>query len=451
MPFSSLRPRNSDAQRCGQRWSITPTRPELSRNAISRSPRSISRIGAPSRSSSDDMAAGIQYCRIISPMTVPDPTRTRSSLSFCLLISYLVYLVIAGCPRSAGPDPMSTDLRRFVAGRCLWFPGSRAAPAPRNDCGFKSLSRPEGEAEAGARPGRRAVSGHVAGPGEIEMLDGAGDADPHADLRAAGVELVPRQCLQRLGILAGARVENAAVEVFVDDEVTEPAGADDADPRVARIALHRLPDRLAELVAAPRRRLVRREIGIDEHRHHRQRRVIHEPLADKGKGMAFTPSVGQSVRRDRVELAIDEGSGQVQRQAALDRIGARLRFLVVARCRPPRPIGARKAVERHVADRLAAIDHEARQGVVLVDFLVIVADDHKCVELGAAHGIPEMGDPGLSLGVTRREPLRRQFGRNMRLRPMQQLFICRWLPLFVEEVANRITVDEARPVLGRSI
>jgi hypothetical protein len=82
---------------------------------------------------------------------------------------------------------------------------------------------------------------------------------------------------------------------------------------------------------------------------------------------------------------------------------------------------------------------------------VIVADDDKCVELGAAHGIPETGDTGLRLGVTGGEPLRRQFGRNMRLHPMQQLFICRWLPLLVEEVANRIAVDEARPVLGRGI
>ena len=41
MPFSSLRPRNSEAQRCGHLWSMTPTRPELSRNAISFSPSSI--------------------------------------------------------------------------------------------------------------------------------------------------------------------------------------------------------------------------------------------------------------------------------------------------------------------------------------------------------------------------------------------------------------------------
>src|SRR5437660_320343 len=86
------------------------------------------------------------------------------------------------------------------------------------------------------------------------------------------------------------------------------SSADDAaDPRVARIALDRLPDRLAELVAPPRRRLVRRKVGVDEHRHYRQRRIFHQPLADKGKGMTFTFSVRQRVGRDRVELAIDEG------------------------------------------------------------------------------------------------------------------------------------------------
>jgi len=62
-----------------------------------------------------------------------------------------------------------------------------------------------------------------------------------------------------------------------------------------------------------------------------------------------------------------------------------------------------------------------------------------------------MGDPGLRLGMTCGETLRRQFGRDMRLRPMQQLFICCRLALLVEEVAKRIALDETRPVLGRSI
>ena len=60
---------------------MMPTRPEVSRNAISFSPSSLSRTGAPSASSSDDRAAGIQYWRISSPIGVPGPTRVRSSLS----------------------------------------------------------------------------------------------------------------------------------------------------------------------------------------------------------------------------------------------------------------------------------------------------------------------------------------------------------------------------------
>src|ERR1700694_3428865 len=86
IPPSSLRPRNSEAQRCGQRWSITPTRPALSRNAISFSPSSIRRSGAPSRASSEDCAAGIQYCRINSPITVPAPTCVSSLPSIAVVI-----------------------------------------------------------------------------------------------------------------------------------------------------------------------------------------------------------------------------------------------------------------------------------------------------------------------------------------------------------------------------
>src|SRR5271170_3547343 len=255
MPSSSLRPRNKDAQRCGQRWSMTPTRPELSRNAINRSPSSISRIGAPSRSNSEPIAAGSQYCRIMSPMTVPGPTRTRSSLSFCLL--------------------MSTSLEN-------------------------------GETEPGAGPGRGAVARNVMRPGQIEMLDGAADRDPHADLRAAGIQLFARQRPQGLAVLAGERVDDAAIQFLVDDKMAEPARADDADARVARIAFDRLADRPAEIIAAPWCRLVRRVVGVEEHRHDRQVLSFHQPLAHKGVGVAFAVPGHQPVRRGDVELAVDQ-------------------------------------------------------------------------------------------------------------------------------------------------
>src|SRR3989441_4520301 len=180
MPFSSLRPRNKEAQRCGQRWSTPPTRPEVSRNAINCSPSSMRRIGAPSRANSDDIAAGSQYCRIRLPIGVPGPTRTRSSLSF----------------------------RRMAL----------------------ILSRPEGEAEAGAGAGRGGVARLVERPFEREVLDRAGDADPVADLGAPRIEFFTRQGLDGRRVLALQQVDKATVERLVDDKMRQPARTGNADP-----------------------------------------------------------------------------------------------------------------------------------------------------------------------------------------------------------------------------
>src|SRR6266446_6932843 len=89
-PLSSLRPKNSEAQRCGQRCSMMPTRPSVSRKAMSCSPSSKSRIGSPSALSSEDRQAGTQYCRISSPIGVPGPTRVSNSFSICEVISWLL-------------------------------------------------------------------------------------------------------------------------------------------------------------------------------------------------------------------------------------------------------------------------------------------------------------------------------------------------------------------------
>src|SRR3954466_10457159 len=46
-------------------------------------------MGSPSTFNSEEAAAGIQYCRIISPMTVPGPTRVKSYPSVALDIPAL--------------------------------------------------------------------------------------------------------------------------------------------------------------------------------------------------------------------------------------------------------------------------------------------------------------------------------------------------------------------------
>src|SRR5215471_15296152 len=145
---------------------MTPTRPELSRNATSLSPSSINLIGAPSLANSDDIVAGTQYCRIRSPIIVPGPTRTRSSLSLRLLIAHLVF----------------------------------------------GWSRPIKKAEAGPGPGGCAVARRIARPFRVEMLGGASGADPHPDFRAARIELLARQRLERRGIFAATGVDDRVIE-----------------------------------------------------------------------------------------------------------------------------------------------------------------------------------------------------------------------------------------------
>src|SRR5215204_3972138 len=81
--------------------------------------------------------------------------------------------------------------------------------------------RPECEAEAGAGAGGGAVARLIERPFEREVLDRASDADPVADLGAAGVELLARQGLDRGAVIAAQHVDKAAVEVLVDDEMAE--------------------------------------------------------------------------------------------------------------------------------------------------------------------------------------------------------------------------------------
>src|SRR5579859_2531413 len=81
-PLSSLRPKNSEAPRCGQLLATSPTLPLLSLKPINCSPRSSTRTGSESGcGNSDESIAGTQYSRIRLPIGVPGPTRVISTLS----------------------------------------------------------------------------------------------------------------------------------------------------------------------------------------------------------------------------------------------------------------------------------------------------------------------------------------------------------------------------------
>ena len=134
-----------------------------------------------------------------------------------------------------------------------------------------------------------------------------------------------RQGLQEFGVLVGAGLEDGAVEILVDQKVAQASGSDDADARVARIGLDRLADGLAELVAAPRPRLVRREICVEEYRHDGNRfLLVQQPAMHIGHAVAFALAFAHPLRRRRIETVLHQPIDHVQRQFGVDRIGARL-------------------------------------------------------------------------------------------------------------------------------
>ncbi len=168
--------------------------------------------------------------------------------------------------------------------------------------------------------------------------------------------------------------------------------------------------------------------------------------------MAFAVPGRQPVRRGDVELAVDQFVDQMQRQGCVDRIVARLLLLVIARGGQPRPFRALEiGRERHVADRVAVIDEDRRQVVLVEQLLLVVADDDQRVEFGAAHALPQMLDRRLRFVMARGKALRRQFRQGSRVGAGQQFLIGRGVALLVEKVADPVAVDKARPVLGRGI
>src|SRR5215471_21637720 len=109
---SSLRPKYSDAPRCGQFSCTSPTRPVVSRNATRFSPSSRTRAGAPPGSGTSAVRqAGVQYRRSSSPISVPGPTRVKISLSSALSTCASVGF------RSGGG--LSSEAERFGEGGIL--------------------------------------------------------------------------------------------------------------------------------------------------------------------------------------------------------------------------------------------------------------------------------------------------------------------------------------------
>src|SRR5258708_22659881 len=179
--------------------------------------------------------------------------------------------------------------------------------------------------------------------------------------------------------------------LFLDDEMAQTPGGEQADAQVFRIILDQLLERFAEAHAAFRQRRIGRIVGIEKDRNDRQhpRAVALEvPAVHEGIGVAFVLAVAEPRDCRNVELAFDQALDERERERPVAGIvdvsvlfeAAHLRA-VVPLLPPAEALGAGPA---GIADALAVINPDRRHVPVLEKLVLIVADDDKNVELGRA-------------------------------------------------------------------
>src|SRR5262245_22448248 len=168
--------------------------------------------------------------------------------------------VLSGRPPVS--EMTSTSGMFWIASRCRW----PNAPWPASAIFIGSL--PARECPAATRRGRRAVHGHVVEKLHLQigLLHRAAQRNPVERLRRRREQPLARQRLERFGVPLLERVEQAAVELFVDHEVAQPARGRDRYAARAVPRLNRSGDGLAEFERAFGRGLVGRIAGVLEHR-----------------------------------------------------------------------------------------------------------------------------------------------------------------------------------------
>src|SRR5262249_8317755 len=194
----------------------------------------------------------------------------------------------------ATPVPGPPGASPILPAACVMPPllGCRPAlrrPPPRF---FSPQTR---KAKACPRSRRCAVTWTVAHPAEVEVLQRTGGTDPVADLGAARIELIARQLLQCARIFLTQRSDDFAIQCLIDGEVAQAPRPHTPKARRIGIASTRLANGLAEPIAAPRRGLVGRVIGVEENWDYGNRRTIHDAPVDKGEGVALALSFGQGI------------------------------------------------------------------------------------------------------------------------------------------------------------
>src|SRR5262249_47914404 len=220
----------------------------------------------------------------------------------------------------AGARPWSCRVPPDIGDRCLrwrafgyllrsvfartWRPPTLTLPSPSWEAEGMCSSLPAREGHPPPRSGLRAVRRDVVDEAHGQLLRRARGGDPVADLRVPRFELGRGQGHEPIRILLGEQIENVTVQLLVHEEVAEPTRGEHGHAPIARPCLHRHADGPAELVAALRRRLVGRVVGVEEHGHDGPHPAPHDALVHEAPRVPEGAVPGLHAHVGYVELEV---------------------------------------------------------------------------------------------------------------------------------------------------
>ena len=211
-----------------------------------------------------------------------------------------------------------------------------------------------------------------------------------------------------------------------------------------------MTNRLAKLVTARRRWLIRRIVGIQENRYDWNLDASKQPIMNKAECMAFAQSLRQAVGTGQIKI-FDQALDQMLGERRMGRVLARLVWLIVpGRClaRPLRPI---VVGERNIANCLASVEQDGRHVAVAKKLLLIIANDDQNIQTRIAHGRGKLCNRGHRKTMAPLDHLCGQFFFDLRVGQREQFVVRHGAPGLIEVGAFVVTFDEAQPVAWRCV
>ncbi len=189
-------------------------------------------------------------------------------------------------------------------------------------------------------------------------------------------------------------------------------------------------------------RLVRREVGVQEHRHNRHHAIRQTETVDIGIGVSLILSLRHAPHHRDIEAVPLQCLDQVPRQHRIARMLYGTRRLQVAAARPRHPVVPRERRLTGVTDRFAIVDADRRHVGLVEQFLLVVADHDQRIQLRRGYIAGQPADRRLHLSVPLRQPIRRDPLQRVGRRIGQQRVIAARIAVQIDVRAGPVTAQE---------